>query len=824
MKRFILGTVSVNWIGYLILALRDRYTSRVQILRADKLIITLLFFSPLTVLLSQHTLWYKTPAKYFEEALPIGNGRMGAMVYGGTEKERLSLNDITLWSGEPVNPYNNPDAHAHLPAVREALFREDYAAADTLVRKLQGNFSNAYEPLGNLFIEFNHTQPILEYKRKLDMNNAQVEVDYQTNNTRFSRKYAVSYPDQVIAILLSSKGREKLNINLKFNSPLVYKTLIDHGLLYLQGKAPVRSQPNYLQVRNAVEYMDGRGTRYVAVLQVKNTDGIVHYRDSFIQVAEASSIELRLTMATSFNGFNLDPFAKGIDEVKTAEAQLSLSNRYDIQTIFKRQTEDHKKFYDRVHFDLSQDESEDDTYTRIRKNTATNTDIGLIPLYFNYGRYLLISSSRTPNVPINLQGLWNENVRPPWSSNYTVNINTEMNYWPVEVCNLPELHMPLMGFLQNLAVTGAITANTYYNNNGWTVHHNTDIWAMSNPVGDFGKGSPQWANWQLGGAWLSTHLYEHYKFTLDHEFLRKAYPLLKGAALFCLEQLVKDSKGFLVTAPSTSPENVYITKNGFKASTLYGSTSDLSMIRELFMDVVESSIQLNMDKPFRDSLTNALKNIYPYQISKKDGVLQEWYHDWDDAEITHRHLSHLFGVYPGKTITPENIELFEAAKKSLLRRTNNGTGWSISWKISMWARLLNADKAYDAIQKLLSYYPADKSEIVMGGGGTYPNLFDAHPPFQIDGNFGGTAGIAEMILQSHLDYIHILPALPSVWKNGKITGLKARGNIEVNVEWKENKLYSLTMKSGHTQTRKIKYGTNIKEIILPANKLIKIKI
>ena len=461
----------------------------------------------------------------------------------------------------------------------------------------------------------------------------------------------------------------------------------------------------------------------------------------------------------------------------------------------------------------------------MRKNTASNTDIGLIPLYFNYGRYLLISSSRTPYVPMNLQGLWNENVRPPWSSNYTVNINTEMNYWPVEVCNLPELHMPLMGFIQNLSKTGALTAKTYYHNSGWAVHHNSDIWAMTNPVGDFGKGSPQWANWQMGGAWLATHLYEHYKFTLDRDFLKKeAYPLLKGAAQFCFDQLVKDPQGFLVTAPSTSPENVYITNNGLKASTLYGSTSDLSMIRELFNNVIESSLILNIDKPFRDTLAHALKNIYPYQISKKDGVLQEWYHDWNDAEITHRHLSHLFGIYPGKTITPENKELFEAATKSLLRRTNNGTGWSISWKISMWARLLNAEKAYDAIQKLISYYPADKSEIVMGGGGTYPNLFDAHPPFQIDGNFGGTAGIVEMLLQSHLDYIHILPALPAVWKNGKINGIKARGNIEINIEWKENKLTALSMKSAYDQNRKIKYGEKRIEIKLPANKLIKIKI
>lgn len=787
-------------------------------------LISIAYFFCIGSVFNQQSLWYKTPAKVFEEALPIGNGRIGAMVYGKTEVEKLSLNDITLWSGEPADPYHNKEAYKHLPAVREALFREDYAAADTLVRKMQGSYSNAYQPLGNLFIEFNHTGAITDYTRALDLDNATAKVNYKVNGSVFSRKYFASNPDRVLCIQLNVTGKERLNIKLKMNSALQHSSTIDHGLLYLNGKAPVRSEPNYLQVKNAVEYAEGRGTRFAAIVQIKQTDGKTHYRDSFLEIENASVIELRVAIGTSFNGFDKDPYKQGLDEIKNAEQDISIAGKQNYSNLLMRHTIDYKKYYDRVKFQLDVQESKEDTYTRLKSNTPTATDLGLIPLYFNYSRYLLISSSRTSFVPINLQGLWNEQVRPPWSSNYTVNINTEMNYWPIEVCNLSEFHEPLLSFISNLSKTGVITARTYYDNEGWTCHHNSDIWAITNPVGDFGNGSPQWANWQLGGAWLSSHLYEHYRFGLDKSYLKNhSYPLLKGAARFCLQQLVKDPKGYLVTAPSTSPEHVYITDTKFKGSTLYGSTADLAIIRELFQDAIEATEVLETDATFRDSLKQALKNIYPYQISKKDGVLQEWYHDWDDTEITHRHLSHLFGVYPGSSITPEESNLFEAAKKSLLRRTNNGTGWSISWKISMWARLLHADKAYDAIQKLLSYYPSEKSEIVMHGGGTYPNLFDAHPPFQIDGNFGGAAGIVEMILQSHQDFIHILPALPTVWPTGKMTGIKARGNITVNIEWKAGKLVKLSMLSATNQVKKIKYKEVIQEIKLSANKLKSIK-
>ena len=456
------------------------------------------------------------------------------------------------------------------------------------------------------------------------------------------------------------------------------------------------------------------------------------------------------------------------------------------------------------------------TDERLRRYAEGKEDKNLEVLYFQFGRYLLISSSRTPGVPANLQGIWNPHLRPPWSSNYTTNINAEENYWLAENTNLSEFHMPLLSFIKNLATTGKITAKTFYGVNGWTVCHNSDIWAMSNPVGDFGSGDPNWANWNMAGAWLSTHLWEHYQFTRDTEFLKDdAYELMKGAALFCLEWLVEDQKGELITSPSTSPENKFITPDGYQGSTLYGGTADLAMIRQCFIQTIKASEILDTDLEFRNKLELALNKLHPYQIGKK-GNLQEWYYDWEDVEPQHRHQSHLFGLFPGNHISPSTTpELANACRKTLEIKGDETTGWSKGWRINLWARLLDGNHAYKMYRELLKYVEPDgvKTDYVRGGG-TYPNLFDAHPPFQIDGNFGGAAAIAEMLVQSTENEIHLLPAIPDAWNSGSVKGICARGGFEVSMVWKNKSVKKLSVLAKSSGKTTLYFGSKKKEINL----------
>jgi alpha-L-fucosidase 2 len=619
-------------------------------------------------------IWYNKPANFFEDALPIGNGQLGGMIYGGIEKERISLNDATLWAGYPVDAAMNPESQKYLQLVRQALFEGQYKKADSLTRFMQGKFSASYAPMGNLFLDFG-ISTATSYKRELELNTGIHKVSFESNGTTYSREAFVSYPARAIFIRLSATGKENLNVSLSFNSLLKYRTSAESSpdlpfghRLRMFGLAPSLAEPNYRgNMKNAVQYDSSKSMRFVTEAGVFKTDGKVTTVGSNLQVAEAREIILYISASTSFNGFDHNPATEGKNELAILDQQvINLAGKL-YETLKSEHTNDFAQLYNRVKLNLGQQEKRGlPTDERLKAFATGAIDNDLVTLYFQFGRYLMISASRTPDVPMNLQGIWNEQVRPPWSSNYTININTEMNYWAAETANLSEMHQPLLGFIRNLSKTGAITAKSFYGAEGWVAHHNSDIWGISNPVGDFGKGDPVWANWTMGGTWLSTHLWEHFLFTGDTIFLKEqAYTLMKGAALFCLSFLIPDKHGSLVTAPATSPENVFITDKGERGAVLFGGTADLAMIREIFNQVLEAQRILGIDKELSSRLKQALQKMYPYRIGKK-GNLQEWYYDWEDNDPKHRHVSHLFGLYPGSSISlSKTPEFANAVKKTL---------------------------------------------------------------------------------------------------------------------------------------------------------------
>jgi len=635
---------------------------------------------------TRHELRYEQPAEHFEETLLLGNGRVGASVFGGTGTETIYLNDATLWSGRPVDARMNPRAFEHLPAVRAALAAGDWQSADSLVRQLQGSFSQSYAPLGTLLLDMEYGADGVEaeeYTRALDLASATARIQYRAGGVRYERQAFVSHPDRVMAVRLSADEPGALAFRVRFESLLRHQVEAEGGTLAALGKAPVHAEPSYRgDVPNAIVYEDGRGTRFAALARIVDTDGTVTASGEALALADASFATLLVSVSTSFNGFDRQPGLDGLDEVAIAREQLSQAADSDFASLHERHVQDFGSFFDRVTLDLGPDPAPGlATDERLRRYTDGEADPYLEALYFQFGRYLLISSSRTPGVPANLQGIWNPHLRPPWSSNYTTNINLEMNYWPAEVTNLSEMHEPLLGFIENLAATGSVSAETFWGTRGWAVSHNSDIWAMSNPVGDFGEGHPVWANWNMAGAWLSTHLWEHFLFTQDVEFLKlRAYPLMTGAARFALDWLFEGEDGTLITAPSTSPENLYRTPEGYEGATTIATTADMAMIRELFDDVLAAGEVLGLvqgrDRGFLEEVGAAREKLVPYRIGA-DGSLQEWYHDWEDADPQHRHQTHLFGLHPGTTIDVDRTpELAEAARVALEIKGDESTGWS----------------------------------------------------------------------------------------------------------------------------------------------------